>query len=120
MIKINYEFLLEDSQELHNEYVYEGRKKYEELYDRSFIEKEKNNIISIWLETKSNYSFQIEVDRAHSPIKTYFFFEYDISNIKMELRNDPVIRLYTKLCFYIEENVGFYSSVLDSNKNTDI
>ena len=25
MIKINYEFLLEDSQELHNEYVYEGR-----------------------------------------------------------------------------------------------
>ena len=110
-MKISYKEIMEDTQKLWEEYKKDDKSIYINLYKNIFPEKEQNNIKSDFLKTNSNLNFQIEVNRYHSPVETYFCFEYDISNIIAVLRMDSAIRMYTKLCFYIENNIGSYSSI---------
>lgn len=110
MSRMSYKELWEDTRELREAYDKEDKKIYEDLYNRVFDNKTEKTLKSSHLTTKNNkIDFWITVERHPNPV-TFFYFGYDIGDIVRELRNDPIIRKYTKLCFYIEESVGPYEA----------
>lgn len=123
MNRINYKALLLDTHILFEEYKNENNAIYENLFNNLFEEKDKPNIISrretIRLCDTSKIDVSVFVDRHTDSVECYFVFDFEIDNIIGELRENAIIRKLTKLCFFIKDHVGFYSSALDSNEKND-
>ena len=102
---------MQDTTELHKEYLHEDKNKYELLFARYFPNTEYYSIYSIdfcianWINT-----ICIVVDR-YPQVETYFCSCVDLNAYADVLRKDPKIREMTKLCFYIKENISTYNTI---------
>ena len=123
MNRFSYKALLLDTGNLFEEFMNEDHSIYKKLFDNLFDEKDKPNItskrITINLYETNNIDVSVFVDRHTDSVECYFVFDFEIDNIIGELRENATIRKLTKLCFFIKEHVGFYSSALDSNEKND-
>ena len=112
MHKIEAKRLWLDTVGLYEEYQKDNKRIYENLYKTYFYETDGYNVLSksfhiyncIW-------DFCVYIDRYTKPVKTYFLSVLDMETYAMMLRQDPMIRKFTKLCFYIEEKIKPYNTI---------
>ena len=103
--------LWKDTVELRKEYQEESKQQYADLFSKYFDEINAYIVHSRPLPTLSwcIHPIIIELDCYQKPIRTFFYSVFDMEAYSNELRADPIIRRFTKLCFYIQENVEPYS-----------
>lgn len=107
-----------DTIELYKEYKKEDKRKYENMYKECFQETDSYNVWSKSFHIcNCVWDFYIYIDRYPKPVKTYFVSVLDMETYAMMLRQDPMIRKLTKLCFYIEENIEPYNTIDNDLKN---
>lgn len=102
-----------DTRTLKKEYMNEDKKKYKKLFDNYFYKTEQNLIYSKPLPKMSwcVHEVYIMINRYPSPVEVFFISTFDMMAYAKKLREDPIIREFTKLCFYIEENIKSYTSI---------
>ncbi len=107
-----------DTVELYKEYQKEDKRKYENLYRDYFHETDGYNVFSKSFHIYNCvWDFYIYIDRYPKPVKTYFVSVLDMETYAMILRQDAMIRKFTKLCFYIEEKIEPYNTIDNDLKN---
>lgn len=113
MNKVNIQQLWGDTRTLLEEYRNEDKRKYKELFDKYFDDIEKNLIYSKPLPRMSwcVHEICIMINRYPSPVEVLFISTFDMLAYAERLREDPIIRKFTKLCFYIKENIKPYTSI---------
>lgn len=100
-----------DTTLLYDEYLQEDKNIYERLYSEYI-----GNIDGYLVHSKCLpklswcvHDIIIELNCYPSPVETYFYSAFDMAEYSKELRKDPIIRRFTKLCFYIQDNIKPYT-----------
>lgn len=110
-MKLSIEQLWADTKELYIEYQQEDKGIYKALFSKYF------DGIDGYIVHSSNlpklswcvHDIIIELDCYPKPIRAFFSSTFAMDDYSEELRKDPIIRKFTKLCFYIRENIESYS-----------
>ena len=101
------QFFAEEAQQLHQEYLSEDKIKYERLYNKWFFPKKEKELSMIASKVfiLIGIEIQILVFFGTKGAETYFYSPYNLFEYGQKLRENSVFRDFTKLCFYIEENI---------------
>lgn len=113
-MKLSIEQLWSDTKGLYEEYQQENKDIYKDLFS-SYFDSINGNIVHSYNLPRLSWCVHdiiIELDCYTKPIQTYFSSTFAMNEYSKELRNDPIIRRFTKLCFYIQEEVEPYSPIL--------
>ena len=115
-MKLSTKQLWHDTAILYQEYEKEDKSAYARLFSQYFDGVDGYIIHSHPIPKLSwcVHDIIIELDCYNKPISTFFSSIFPMDEYSQELRNDPIIRKFTKLCFYIQENIEPYSSALIS------
>lgn len=121
MCRISIKQIWEDTLILKEEYDKEDKRVYQNLFYEYFYDIEHYSVFSRPLPKLSwcLHDVAIFIDRHPYPVKTYFVSFFDMQTYAKELRDDPIIRKFTKLCFFIEDNIDSYNNVTDSKENAN-
>ena len=107
MTKISLEeWLKEDFESLKNEYLNEDKTKYENLFSQYFISKDVENKYNFTSSTEIFNGIEVMIIvSSYLKIETFFYSLTDLTCYTRELRQSPKCRDFTKLCFYIMEQI---------------
>ena len=108
------EFLESDATLLYREYLGEEKTKYEILFRSYFFSNEitimmnpDNHRTSFISKIKKFNDIDVQIEiRLVAKTKTYFISISDLEQYAVGLRKNDNFREFTKLCFWIEENIS--------------
>lgn len=102
--------LFQDTKDLRKEYLSESEEKYKQMYSKYFPDDQHQIVLSKPIQLHNpDIPITIEIDRYSKAI-TSFGFQTDGLPDVITLRQNPTVRKLTKLCFYIEDNIGPYNT----------
>jgi hypothetical protein len=108
MYKVAVRELIRDTKELYEEYLKEDKHKYKQLFSRYFHDIEH---YSIYSDEFLDNTIRIDVER-YLKVETFFYScNVDLNAHAEQLRQVPIIREMTKLCFYIEDTLGTFNTI---------
>lgn len=111
MYQIESHKLWMDTKAIYQEYKNEDKRKYKTLYGKYFHDTENYLVWSIPFKVISCVHDIFIIISRYSKVTTYFCSIINMEQYADQLRKDPTIRELTKLCFYIEENIGQYNTI---------
>lgn len=113
MSKLSVKQLWKDTKILREEYEKEDKRIYKNLFGDYF-----GDIEHYWLCSKTLpklswcvHDIYIYIDRYPEHVETFLVSTFEMQFYTEELKKDPIIRTFTKLCFYIEEKIKPYTSI---------
>lgn len=111
MSKLSISQLWGDTMSLYEEYCSEDKSIYADLFSNYVGKIDGYIVISRPLPKLSwcIHDIILVLDCYPSKIETFFYSVFDMELYSAQLRDDSTIRQFTKLCFYIRDNIPHYS-----------